>query len=67
MKGIVYQYKINAKYYVGRTFGLERKRKDKHRYEAFKLQKQPLDMLILCFRKRKSNDHSIGREIRQQK
>lgn len=30
MKGIVYQYKINAKYYVGKTFGLERKRKDKH-------------------------------------
>lgn len=40
MKGIVYQYKINAKYYVGKTFGLERKRKDKHRYEAFTLQKQ---------------------------
>ena len=42
MKGIVYQYKINAKYYVGKTFGLERKRKDKHRYEAFKLQKQSI-------------------------
>lgn len=40
MKGIIYQYKINAKYYVGKTFGLERKRKDKHRYEAYTLQKQ---------------------------
>ena len=36
-KGIIYQYKIGEKYYVGKTYGPERKRKDKHKYEAYKL------------------------------
>ena len=40
MKGIIYQYKIDAKYYVGKTYGLERKRKDKHKYEAYTKQAQ---------------------------
>lgn len=40
MTGIVYQYEINAKYYVGKTYGAERKRKSKHKYEAFTLNKQ---------------------------
>lgn len=39
-KGIVYQYKIGGKYYVGKTYGLERKRIDKHKYEAFTLKSQ---------------------------
>jgi hypothetical protein len=34
MKGVVYCYNINSKYYVGKTYGLERKRKDKHKFEA---------------------------------
>lgn len=33
-KGIIYQYKVGEKYYVGKTLGLERKRIDKHKYEA---------------------------------
>lgn len=33
-KGIIYQYKIGNKYYVGKTLGLERKRIDKHKHEA---------------------------------
>lgn len=35
--GIIYQYRINDKYYVGKTYGLERKRIDKHKYEALTL------------------------------
>ena len=35
--GIIYQYRINGKYYVGKTYGLERKRIDKHKYEALTL------------------------------
>lgn len=35
MIGIVYQYKIKNKYYVGKTYMLERKRIDKHKYEAY--------------------------------
>lgn len=34
MKGIIYCYNINGKYYVGKTYGLERKRKDKHKFDA---------------------------------
>ena len=34
MEGIIYCYHIGEKYYVGKTYGLERKRIDKHRYEA---------------------------------
>jgi len=34
MKGIIYCYYINNKYYVGKTYGLERKRKDKHKHDA---------------------------------
>lgn len=33
-KGIIYQYRIENKYYVGKTYGLERKRIDKHKHEA---------------------------------
>ena len=36
-KGIIYQYRIEDKYYVGKTYGLERKRIDKHKYEALTL------------------------------
>ena len=36
-KGIVYQYRIGNKYYVGKTYGLERKRIDKHKFEALTL------------------------------
>ena len=39
MTGIIYQYKIGNKYYVGKTYGLERKRIDKHKYEALTLKK----------------------------
>ena len=39
-EGIVYQYYIGGKYYVGKTYGLERKRIDKHKYEAFTLNSQ---------------------------
>lgn len=35
--GIIYQYRIENKYYVGKTYGLERKRIDKHKYEALTL------------------------------
>lgn len=35
MEGLIYCYCINDKYYVGKTYGLERKRKDKHRYDAY--------------------------------
>lgn len=34
MKGVIYQYHVGNKYYVGKTYGLERKRIDKHKYEA---------------------------------
>lgn len=34
MKGVIYCYNINGKYYVGKTYGLERKRKDKHKFDA---------------------------------
>ena len=36
-RGIIYQYRIENKYYVGKTYGLERKRIDKHKYEALTL------------------------------
>ena len=39
MTGVIYQYTINGKHYVGKTYGLERKRIDKHKYEALTLQK----------------------------
>lgn len=34
MRGVVYRYTLNDKYYIGKTLMEERKRKDKHRYEA---------------------------------
>lgn len=34
MRGIIYCYCVNNKYYIGKTYGLERKRKDKHKHEA---------------------------------
>lgn len=39
MEGIIYQYKIGNKYYVGKTYMLERKRINKHKYEALTLKK----------------------------
>ena len=39
-KGIIYQYRIENKYYVGKTYGIERKRIDKHKYEALTLQSE---------------------------
>lgn len=36
-RGIIYQYRIENKYYVGKTYGLERKRIAKHKYEALTL------------------------------
>jgi len=40
MTGVIYQYKIGQKYYVGKTYMAERKRIDKHKYEAFTLNKE---------------------------
>ncbi len=40
MQGIIYQYKIGNKLYVGKTLALERKRQAKHKFEAFKLHKE---------------------------
>jgi hypothetical protein len=34
MKGVIYCYYINKKYYVGKTYGLVEKRKDKHKFDA---------------------------------
>lgn len=39
-RGIIYQYRIENKYYVGKTCGLERKRIDKHKYEALTLKSE---------------------------
>jgi hypothetical protein len=39
LTGIIYEYKIGNKYYVGKTYMEERKRINKHRYEAFTLNK----------------------------
>jgi len=33
--GIIYSYEHNGKYYVGKTYGKERKRKNMHKYDAF--------------------------------
>ena len=40
MQGIIYQYKIGNKLYVGKTLTLERKRQAKHKFEALKLHKE---------------------------
>lgn len=40
MQGIIYQYKIGNKLYVGKTLALERKRQAKHKFEAYKLHKE---------------------------
>lgn len=40
MQGVIYQYLLNGKYYVGKTYMLERKRISKHKYEAFTLKKE---------------------------
>ena len=40
MTGVIYEYKIGQKYYVGKTYMQERKRIDKHRYEALTLNKE---------------------------
>ena len=34
MKGIIYSYKINEKYYVGKTYDKEKKRQKQHKYNA---------------------------------
>ena len=39
MRGVIYQYFVNGKYYVGKTYMQERKRIDKHKYEALTLKK----------------------------
>lgn len=39
MTGVIYQYNIGNKYYVGKTYGEERKRINKHKYEALTLKK----------------------------
>ena len=39
MTGVIYQYNIGNKYYVGKTYTQERKRIDKHKYEALTLKK----------------------------
>lgn len=39
MKGVIYQYCVDGKYYVGKTYTAERKRIDKHKYEALTLKK----------------------------
>lgn len=49
MKGVIYQYCIDGKYYVGKTYTAERKRIDKHKYEALTLMK----------------DHPFSRAIRK--
>lgn len=33
-KGVIYCYKINDKYYVGKTYGTEKKRQKQHRYDS---------------------------------
>lgn len=40
MIGVIYQYKINNKLYIGKTYNQERKRQAKHKFEALKLNKQ---------------------------
>jgi len=40
MTGVIYEYKIGKKYYVGKTYMKERKRINKHRYEALTLNKE---------------------------
>lgn len=39
MTGIIYQYEIGGKLYIGKTYMQERKRKAKHKFEAFTLNK----------------------------
>lgn len=39
MEGVIYEYFIGGKYYVGKTYTQQRKRIDKHKYEAFTLKK----------------------------
>ena len=34
MRGVIYCYFINGKYYVGKTYGSERKRKNQHYYDS---------------------------------
>jgi len=50
MQGIIYQYKIGNKLYVGKTLALERKRQAKHKFEAYKLHKEtpPTANLVLA-------------------
>lgn len=40
MTGVIYQYKINNKLYIGKTYTQERKRQAKHKFEALRLNKQ---------------------------
>lgn len=40
MQGIIYQYKINDKLYIGKTYMQPRKRQAKHKFEALKLKKE---------------------------
>lgn len=49
MQGIIYQYKINEKLYIGKTYMQPRKRQAKHKFEALTLKK----------------DHPFSRAIRK--
>lgn len=40
MRGIIYQYELGNKLYIGKTYTEERKRKSKHKSEAFALKKE---------------------------
>lgn len=40
MRGVIYSYNINDKFYIGKTYMQERKRKAKHKFEALKLNKE---------------------------
>jgi hypothetical protein len=57
MTGVIYEYKIGKKYYVGKTYMQERKRIDKHRYEAFTLKKG------ILFARRLEN--MVGKRLRR--
>jgi len=39
MQGVIYQYNINEKLYIGKTYVQQRKRMDKHKYDALTLRR----------------------------
>lgn len=40
MRGVIYQYDLNGKLYIGKTYMEERKRMNKHKFEALTLMKE---------------------------